>query len=136
MSTAFEIAFDFRGQRFNDAAVGLKEFYRVLEQDWAEAVQALTREMKEFLAQVVEAIVSRNSQPWPGGTTAMSVSLRSGALTNAIRGSVRVEGSTFESLQGSIGAPGVPYAAIQELGGTITRQGRQVPRHPAAGGAR
>jgi hypothetical protein len=123
MSTAFEITFEFRGQRFNDAAVGLKEFYRVLEQDWAEAVQALTREMKEFLAQVVEAIVSRNSQPWPGGTTAMSVSLRSGALTNAIRGSVRVEGSTFESLQGSIGAPGVPYAAIQELGGTISAKG-------------
>ena len=119
MADAFTVEFEFRGQRFNDAAKGLEEFYRVLSRDWDDAAQALSREMKEFLAQVVEAIVSRNSNPWPGGTSETSLSKRSGALVAAILGSVRVDGSTFATLQGQIGAPGIPYAKIQETGGTI-----------------
>jgi hypothetical protein len=120
MADAFEISFEFRGQRFNDAARGLEEFYRVLSRDWADAVQTLSREMKEFLHQVVEAIAARNGGVWPGGTTETSLSKRSGALIAAIQGSVRVDGSTFATLTGQIGAPGIPYARIQELGGTIT----------------
>src|SRR5271165_2171024 len=123
MATVFIMEFDFRGQRYNDAAVGLKEYYRVLEQDWREAATALSREMKEFLAQVVQAIADRNGRPWPGGTSSTSLSRRSGALTEAILSSVKVSGQTFDTVQGSIGAPGIPYARIQETGGTITAKG-------------
>ena len=55
----------------------------------------------------------------PGGTSATSLSKRSGALVAAIAGSVQVKGTTFEDIQGSIGAPGIPYARIQETGGII-----------------
>ena len=92
----------------------------MLSRDWADAVQTLSREMKEFLHQVVEAIATRNGGAWPGGTTETSLSKRSGALVAAILGSVRVDGSTFATLTGQIGAPGIVYARIQELGGTIT----------------
>ena len=49
-----------------------------------------------------------------------SLSKRSGNLVNAILGSVTVNGTTFDDIPGSVGAPGIPYARIQELGGTIS----------------
>ena len=119
MATAFEITFEFRNQRFGDAATGLRAFYDILQQDWDGSAKALSKELREFLSQVVEAIVTRNSNSWPSGTTATSLSKRSGNLVAAIAGSVRVNGSTFNDIQGSIGAPGVPYAKIQETGGVI-----------------
>jgi hypothetical protein len=120
MADAFEISFEFRNQRWNDAAKGLEAFYDILKRDWDSAAQALSREMKEFLHQVVEAIVARNKGGWPGGTTGTSLSMRSGRLVAAILGSVRVTGQTFAAIEGQIGAPGVPYARIQETGGTIS----------------
>ena len=119
MPDAFTIEFEFRNQRFNDAAAGLKAFYEVLGKNWDGAAQALSREMREFLAQVVEAIVQRNSEAWPGGTSESSLSKRSGNLISAIGGSMRVSGSTFNDIQGSVGAPGVQYAKIQETGGVV-----------------
>jgi hypothetical protein len=120
MSTAFTMEFDFRGQRFNDAAVGLQEFYKVLEKDWDGAASQLSKSMREFLTQVVQAIATRDGGAWPGGTSATSLSKRSGDLIAAIAGSVKVNGSTFATIEGEIGAPGIPYARIQETGGTIS----------------
>ena len=119
MATSFTLEFAFRGQRFEDAAVGLRAFYDKLERDWDGSAKALNKELRDFLNQVVDAIVSRNSAAWPGGTTATSLSKRSGNLVAAIEGSVRVVGSSFETIEGSIGAPGVPYGRIHETGGTI-----------------
>ena len=113
------MTFDFRGQTFTDAGKGLKVFSDLLKQDWEGSAQVLSRELKAFLTEVVEAIAGRNSGGWPGGTTDSSLSKRSGALDTAILDSVKDEGSTFASIRGQIGAPGVPYARIQELGGTI-----------------
>ena len=117
---AFELEFSFRNQTFNDAAKGLKVFSDLLVKEWDGSAQVLSRELKAFLTEVVEAIAGRNSGGWPGGTTDSSLSKRSGALVTAIVDSVKVEGSTFDTLRGQIGAPGVPYAKIQETGGTIT----------------
>ena len=76
--------------------------------------------MKEFLAQVVEAIADRNGQAWPGGTTASSVSKRSGALTEAIVGSVRVTARRSPRSRARSAHPASRTPRIQELGGTIT----------------
>ena len=119
MASAFTVEFEFRGQRFEDAASGLRAFYDIIGKDWDGSARALNVELRSFLDQVVEAIVTRNSGAWPGGTTASSLSKRSGALVAAIQSSVTVTGATFEAVQGSIGAPGIIYAKIQETGGTI-----------------
>ena len=74
MPDAFTIEFDFRGQRFSDAEAGLRAFYETLNADWENSAQALSREMKSFLDQVVQAIAQRNGQSWPGGTTDSSLS--------------------------------------------------------------
>jgi hypothetical protein len=68
---------------------------------------------------VVDAIATRNSAGWPGGTTENTLSQRTGALNEAILNSVTVTGATFADIRGMIGAPGIPYARIQETGGTI-----------------
>ena len=117
---AYEMEFSFRNQTFTDAGKGLKVFSELIRKDFDGSAQVLSRELKAFLTEVVAAIVARNSGSWPGGTTASSLSKRSGALVTAIQGSVQVEGSTFSTIRGQIGAPGVDYAAIQETGGTIT----------------
>ena len=119
MADPFTIEFEFKNRRFTDAALGLHSFYEALNKDWDGAAKVLSKELREFLTQVVEAIVQRNSGGWPGGTTTTSLSKRDGKLMAAIEGSIEVHGETFDSIQGSIGAPGVVYARIQELGGTI-----------------
>ena len=119
MADPFTIEFEFKNKRFTDAALGLHSFYEALNKDWDGAAKVLSKELREFLTQVVEAIVQRNSGGWPGGTTDNSLSKRDGKLMAAIEGSIEVHGETFDSIQGSIGAPGVVYARIQELGGTI-----------------
>jgi hypothetical protein len=119
MATSFTVEFEFRNQRFDSAATGLRAFYDIIAKDWDGSAKVLSVELRNFLNQVVDAIVSRNSAGWPGGTTATSLSKRTGGLVAAIQGSVQVTGTTFETVQGSIGAPGVPYARIQETGGII-----------------
>ena len=91
-----------------------------MQKDWDGAATVLSKEMKAFLDQVVKAIADRNSAAWPGGTGDKTLSKRSGDLMDAILGSVKVEGQTFQTIQGTIGAPGIKYARIQETGGTIT----------------
>ena len=120
MADPFVIEFQFRNQRFEDASKGLQAFSQAMMRDWDGSAKALSREMKEFLDQVAQALAQRHSTGWPGGTTENTLSKRSGALTNAIVGSVRVSGETFATVEGQIGAPGIPYARIQETGGTIT----------------
>ena len=119
MSDPFEISFSFRNQRFTDASAGLKAFATQLRRDWDGSATVLSKEMKDFLDGVAQALAQRHGAGWPGGTGAMSLSKRSGNLVNAIVGSVQVNGSTFTTITGEIGAPGVPYAKIQETGGTI-----------------
>ena len=120
---AYEINFEFRSQRFQDAEKGLKAFSDVLMKDWDGSAKVLSAELKDFLDSVAQALANRHSGGWPGGTTAATLSRRSGALTDAIIKSVEVLGATMNTIEGHIGAPGIPYARIQEDGGTITAKG-------------
>ena len=119
MADPFEITFSFRNQRFTNASAGLKAFATQLKRDWDGSSQVLSKEMQDFLNGVAAALAQRHGEGWPGGTGPQSLSRRSGALVNAIVGSVKVNGTTFTTIEGSIGAPGIPYAKIQETGGVI-----------------
>ena len=136
MPDAFTIEFDFRGQRFSDAEAGLRAFYATLNADWEARPRRCRARWKAFLDQVVEAIAQRNSGGWPGGTTATSLSKRSGALVNAILGSVTVNGTTFEDIARLDRRARHSVRAHPGDRRHHQRQERQVPLHPAAGGAR
>ena len=118
MPGPMNIEFQFRDKRFTDASAGLKAFNDALKKDWDGSAKVLSRELKTFLDSVAQALASRHSGGWPGGTGADTLSRRTGALVNSIIASVRVNGETFATIQGSIGSD-VPYAGIQEFGGTI-----------------
>jgi hypothetical protein len=117
---AFEVNFSFRNQTYQSAEAGLKAFSDTLMKDWDGSAKVLSKELRSFLDQVAEALRSRHSGAWPGGTTVDTLSKRSGSLTDAIVGSVEVMGTTMADTEGHIGAPGIVYAGIQEFGGTIT----------------
>ena len=117
---AFEVNFSFRNQTYQSAEAGLKAFSDTLMKDWDGSAKVLSKELRSFLDQVAEALRSRHSGAWPGGTTVDMLSKRSGSLTDAIVGSVEVMGTTMADTEGHIGAPGIVYAGIQEFGGTIT----------------
>ena len=118
MPGPMNIEFQFRDQRFTDASAGLKAFNDAVKKDWNGSAKVLSRELKTFLDSVAQALASRHSGGWPGGTGADTLSKRSGTLVNSIIASVRVNGDTFATIQGSIGSD-APYAGIQEFGGTI-----------------
>ena len=120
MADGFTIELEFRNQRWTDAAAGLRAFYDILGKDWDGSAKVLSREMKSFLIAIADAIATRNSNGWPGGTTPTSLSQRTGTLNEAILNSPEVTGETFENIRGAIGAPGVKYALIQETGGVIS----------------
>jgi hypothetical protein len=118
MSSPLEIYFEFRNQRFQDAAKGLQVFHKALKADWDGSAKLLSVELRTFLDSVAQALASRHSGGYPGGTTPQTLSKRSGSLIETIIGSVTVSGSTFATIQGTIG--GSMIAAVQEFGATIT----------------
>lgn len=118
MASSYEVGFEFRNKRFRDAEKGLRVFADTIQKDWDGSAKVLSDELKSFLDSVAEALASRHGSAWPGGTTAKTLSKRSGALTDSIVKSVTVSGTTFDTIQGTIG--GDFPAQVHEFGATIT----------------
>jgi hypothetical protein len=114
---AISIEFDFRNQRFLDAEKGLHIFTEFLEVEFQQAQASLSKELRDFLDSMAELLAQVHGDPWPGGTTPKTLSVRSGSLIASIIASVKVEGDTFESLRGYIGAG--PWGTTHEYGAVI-----------------
>lgn len=115
---ALEISFEFRNQRFQSAAKGLIAFSNAMTLSWKDiAPIALRKELESFLKSVTEALAKRHGNPWPTGTTATSLSRRSGDLISSIRNSVHVYGTTLQDMYGVVGS--VFYGRTHEFGATI-----------------
>lgn len=117
MLSSFELNFEFRNKRYRDAERGLREVAKQLSKDWDGSTKVLSQELRDFLDTVAEAMARRHGRPWPGGTTENTLSKRSGKMVQSIIDSVKVTGSTMDSLQGyiSVGFPG----QVHEFGATI-----------------
>lgn len=122
MADGFVIEFEFRDQRYQDAALGLKALQRELNLDWDGQVKTLSTELKSFLGSVIDALRSRHGNAYPGGTSANSLSVRSGKFIAGLKDAVTVSGQTFETLQGSIAIP-FP-GVVHEFGATIKAKGK------------
>ena len=118
MAIELSLGLDFRNKRFKDAAVGLRAYAKALQVDWDSLAPVLSKELRSFLDSVAEALAKRHGVAWPSGTSGQSLSKRSGGLVDSIIKSVTVEGTTFETIEGHIGAA-FPYG-IHEFGGVIT----------------
>lgn len=116
--TELTLEFEFRNQRFKDAAKGLQAFGLAVKTEFDRLPPVMKNGLRQFLDSVALALSRRHGNPWPGGTTASSLSRRSGALVDSIKNSVQVYGTTLADISGTIGS-NVAYARIQETGGVI-----------------
>lgn len=89
---------------------GLKNYEQVI------IPRAMKRAMQRYLKYVSDMLIKRHSKPWPGGTTATSLSKRSGAAVRSIAQSLKVE-TTGSEVLGYIG--GIYYLQAHEDGATI-----------------
>lgn len=112
-----EFTVEFRNQRFASATTGLRAFADTIKKDWDGSATILKGELLSFINTMAEALSQRHGGAWPSGTTAQTLSLRSGALVESIVKSVKVEGAAYDDIIGFIGAgfPGI----VHEFGATI-----------------
>ena len=78
----------------------------------------LSTELQQFLTNLAVQLAAKHSGSWPSGTTASTLSRRSGALVAALVAGAKVSGSSLDSLQGSLSGP--DYMMAQEFGATIS----------------
>lgn len=113
-----EFTLDFRSKRYTDAQLGLRAIASDLEKSDSIIYPTVKKELQKFLTDVTDALARRHGNPYPGGTSANSLSKRSGDLVQSLKENTAVKGSNLENLVGEIG--GIFYARIHEYGGTIT----------------
>lgn len=118
---ALEIEFEYRGQRFVQAAKGLEAFAKGLDVSIEGQGAILRKELRDYLDQVAESLSRRHSTPWPNGTTTSpapgTLSRRSGGLMRRVKDSVDVKGELTSEIVGTIG--GGMIAGVHEHGATI-----------------
>lgn len=77
--------------------------------------QIASQEIRRYMTRVSDELIRRHSGPWPGGTTATSLSKRSGSGIRSIRNfSVRIKGEAVEGVWRLRG-----YMNFHEKGGVI-----------------
>jgi hypothetical protein len=88
----------------------------------AIAATRLPLQVRAWLNAVVSRLAQKHGGHWPGGTTANTLSRRSGSLVESLRRGVEVAGAGFATI-GTLS--GGEYAAVHEFGGTLRSAGGQ-----------
>lgn len=110
---------EYRNQKFKDAVVGLEALARDFERSWNGIPAILSDELKKYLNYVAAELARRHGNAWPGGTTPLTLSKRSGTLIESVIKSVKVTSDgTVEGIKGEMG--GNFYAVVHEYGAVIT----------------
>lgn len=113
-----ELSMQFGGRVFESVEGGMQEIARMFEADWGGKAKVFGEVLSDYLYRVAEILTERNSKSWPGGTSGSSISSRTGQSVDSIIKSVKVKGTTWATMKGTIGGRGT--LAIHEYGGTIT----------------
>jgi hypothetical protein len=121
MSGSTELSLTFRGQVFTDPQMGMHAVGNALTSGVTQSASKLSTELKTFLTNLSVQLAAKHGGGWPGGTTASTLSRRSGTLVQALLDGVKVSGTSVGSLQGSMSGPG--YMMVQEFGATISAGG-------------
>jgi hypothetical protein len=101
---------------YSDANVGLQAVARNFQKAATRVKPILRQELIRHLQKTTNAVIARNSQAWPSGTTPTSISRRSGAAMESLKQGVKIE-------EGAVGPSGylwgVFYLFVHEYGGTM-----------------
>lgn len=111
-----ETALLYKNQMYSDASRGMQ----ILREDFEAAARRiqpmLALELRRHLQSTAQLLAQRHSGSWPGGTTATTLSRRSGEAMDSLKKGVRVT-SGVAGVEGSMS--GAFYLTIHEYGGTI-----------------
>jgi hypothetical protein len=121
---AQELVLEFGGKTFDSVSEGMQHFLADFITVWEGEAKVVGAAIKDYLDVVARALVARHSGAWPGGTTATTLSSRSGESMKTVLKSVDVQGTTWSTLQGSIG--GKATLLIHEYGGVINSKGKML----------
>lgn len=122
MPSAFELQLNIDGKRFKDVDAGIRALARGLDPARLGLDRIITRELKDMLDTVADAMAQRHSTPWrpgtrlPTGVRSGKLARRSGATIRAVKKSVKVRG-TGRDITGTIGGPF--WLVVHEEGATI-----------------
>lgn len=116
----FTLEFEFRNQRYKQAEAGLRALGKSIESSPQRLSKALRDHLHLFLTEVARAMAERHGSPYPGGTSARTLSVRSGFARQEILNSVAVTGDQLATIQGVIGGGKAFYLKTHEYGATIT----------------
>jgi hypothetical protein len=115
-SLATDFSLLYKNVVYSDANVGLQMLRRNFEVAAQRIKPILRAELTRHLQKTVQLIASKNSQPWPGGTTSTSISMRSGEAMQSLKQGVQVT-------DGAVGPTGYMYGVfylfVHEYGGTM-----------------
>ncbi len=115
------LSFGYKGRYYDNISEGIDAFVADLKRTWEAQPQQVAPVLREYLSQVASVLVARNSG---SATTPTSLAKRSGASVASIMKSVKVKGTTWNNLEGSIG--GKETLVIHEYGGTIRAKGKML----------
>ncbi len=116
-----QLSFGYKGRTYDDIGAGLDAFVEDLKKTWADQPKQIGPVLLDYLSQVAKVLVARNGGP---ATTPTALAKRSGASVLSITKSVKVRGTTWDNLEGSIG--GRSTLVIHEYGGTIKSKGKML----------
>jgi hypothetical protein len=121
---------NFQGKSFASPLAVSKAVTNALTKNVEAGMQAIAVELKNALDKLYEDLAEKHGTAWPEGTTASSLSVRSGRGLRTIKDSIKVEQNGPE-ITGTISAGSL---SVHETGATITPRKAQyltVPLTPA-----
>jgi hypothetical protein len=116
--TSFQLVY--KGETYERAAAGLRALSRSMETKVDTLAPVLREAVDDYLDEVILRLEAQHGEPWPGGTSPSSLSVRSGELLAGLRRGKRTTGTRFRDITGRIVVPD-PYA-IHEFGGVVSAE--------------
>ncbi len=119
--TTIELDFEFRNRRFRDAAKGLEAFAGQLGRNAEKLPAELEKALKEFLAEVRKALISRHSKPFSNPANVPATGERDLLRrTGGVEGIRAFTSRTGKDIEGVAGGLVVPFPiSVHEKGATI-----------------
>lgn len=113
---SIETSLLYKNTLYSDASTGMQALQRDFEASARRIQPMLAQELLRHLQLVAQQLAEKHSGAWPGGTTATTLSRRSGEAMESLKKGVKIQQGT-SGVEGTMS--GVFYLTIHEYGGTI-----------------
>ena len=99
------LSLKFRGREYKSPKRGFEAYRGFVDRAVDAGIKEIKPDMRAYIEEVVNALIERHSKPWPGGTTATTLSKRSGHSIESLREGYRVTGNRLDTLRVNLRIP-------------------------------